>query len=107
MNISILKAGEVRPTGCIVFSVSADANVYFEVNGRIQDARKETEKVKAKLAETRRDQDDIDSLKAELSNVQDKDVAEAMQSAESRKRDVDARLRALDETVTMFEEMMV
>lgn len=45
-----------------------------------------------KLAEARKDQDELDSLKAEPSKVQDKDVMEAMQSAESRKRDVEARL---------------
>ncbi len=107
VDISILKAGEISPTGCAVFPVSADANVYLEVKDRIQDAGKEAEKVKAKLDEARKDQDDIDSLKAELSKVQGKDVSEAMQSAESRKRDVEARLRALEETVMMFEKMMV
>lgn len=107
VDISILKAGEVSPTGCAVFPVSADANVYLEVKDRIQDAGKEAEKVKAKLDEARKDQDDIDSLKAELSKVQDQDVTEAMQSAESRKRDVEARMRAFEETVAMFEKMMV
>jgi valyl-tRNA synthetase len=107
VNISILKAGEVRPTGCAVFPVSADANVYLEVKDRIQDAGKEAEKVKAKLAEARRDQEEVDSLKTELSKVQDKNVTEAMQLAERRKRDVEARLLALEDTVTMFEKMTV
>lgn len=66
VDISILKAGEVSPTACAVFPVSADANVYLEVKVRIQDAGKEAEKVKASLDEARKDQDDIDSLKAEL-----------------------------------------
>ncbi|KAI3317113.1 valyl-tRNA synthetase [Xylariaceae sp. AK1471] len=82
VDISMLKAGEVSPTGCAVFPVSADANVYLEVKDRIQDAGKEAEKVKAKLDE-------------------------AMQSAESQKRDVEARLQALEETLTMFKTMMV
>ncbi|KAH6639955.1 hypothetical protein BKA67DRAFT_697150 [Truncatella angustata] len=86
VDISILAVGNVSPTGCAVFPVSAEANVYLEVKNR---------------------SDDIDSLRAELSKVQDKDVAEAMQSAERRKMDVEARLRALEETVTMFEKMMV
>lgn len=49
----------------------------------------------------------IRSRQRELSNVRDKDVTEAMQSVESRKRDVEARLKALEETVLMFEKMMV
>lgn len=73
----------------------------------IQDARKEAEKFNAKLTEARRDQADINSITAELSKVQDKDVAEAMQSAERRKRDVGATLRALEETVTMFKKMII
>lgn len=107
VKISILKAGEINPTDCAVFPVSADANVYLEVKDRIQDAAKEAEKVKAKVDEARREQVNIDAIKAELSKVQDKDVTDAMQSAESRKRDVEARLRALQETVTMFEKMKV
>lgn len=86
MDISILKAGEVSPTGCAAFPVLADANIYLDVKDRIKDTRKEAEKAKAKLAEARRDKDDIDSLKAELSKVQDKDVLEAMQSAQRRKQ---------------------
>ena len=107
VDIRILTVGQVSPTGCAVFPVSAQANVYLEVKDRIEDAGKETEKIKAKLAEVRRDQDNIDSLKAELSRVHDKDVAEAVQSAERRMMDVEARLRALEETLTMFEKMMV
>lgn len=107
VNISILKVKEASPTGCAVFPVSADANVYLEVRDRIQDAGKEAERVKTKLDEARKDQDDIDSLQAELSKVQDKDVTEAMRSAETRKRDIEARLRALEEALKMFEMMTV
>lgn len=85
----------MSPSGCKVFPVSADANAYLEPKGRIQDAGKEAEKVKAKLDEAKKDQDDIDSLKAELSKVQHKDATEAMQSVENRRRDVEAKLRAL------------
>ncbi|OQD83826.1 hypothetical protein PENANT_c015G01869 [Penicillium antarcticum] len=52
-----------------------------------------------------KDQDDIELLKAELSKVQDKDVTEAMRSAESRKPDIEARSRALEQTVAIFEKM--
>lgn len=107
VDISILKAGEVNPTGYAVFPVSADANVYLEVKDRIQDAGKEAQKIRAKLDKAREDQDDIDSLMAELSKAQDKDVSEAMQSAESRKRDVEARMRAFEENVTTFKKIMV
>lgn len=106
VDINILKVGEASPTGCAVFPVSADANVYLEVKDRIQSAGKEAEKFKVKLTEARRDQVDIDSIRAELSRVQDKDVAEARQPAERQKRDVGATLRALEETVTMFEKMI-
>lgn len=107
VNISILNVGEASPTGCAVFPVSADANVYLEVSDRIQDAGKEAERVNTKLDEARKDQDDTDSLQAELSKVQDKDVTEAMRSAQSRKRDIEARLRALEEALKMFEMMTV
>ncbi|GES65915.1 valyl-tRNA synthetase [Aspergillus terreus] len=103
VNISILNVGEASPTGCAVFPVSADANVYLEVGDRIQDAGKEAERVKTKLDEARKDQDDIDALQAELSKVQDKDVTETMRSAQTRKRDIEARLRALEEALKMFE----
>ncbi|KAG9228357.1 tRNA synthetases class I-domain-containing protein [Amylocarpus encephaloides] len=105
--ISVLKAGEINPVNCAVFPVSADANVYLEIKDRIQDFAKEAEKVKAKVDEARREQVDIEAIRAELSKVQDTDVTDAMQSAEIRKRDVEARLRALQETATMFEKMKV
>lgn len=107
LKIIILKAGETNPTDCAVFPVSADANVYLEVKYRVQDAAKEARKVKAKLDEARREQADIDAIKAELSKVQDKDVTDTMQSAEKRKLDIEARLQALQETLTMFEKIQV
>jgi hypothetical protein len=58
------------------------------------------------LNQARKDQGDIDPLEAELSKIQDKDVTEAMRSAESRKLDIRASLRALEETITMFEKIM-
>ena len=105
VKISILKAEEARPTGCAVFPVSADANVYLEVKDRMQDAAKEAKRFKAKLDEARREQDTIDAIQAELGKVQEKDVTDAIQLSESRKRDVEARLQALQETVMMFEKM--
>jgi valyl-tRNA synthetase len=42
-----------------------------------------------------------------LNKVQDKDVTDAMQSAKSRKRNVEARLQALEQTVLMFQKMKV
>jgi valyl-tRNA synthetase len=107
VKIIILKAGEALPTDCAVFPISADANVYLEVKDRVTNATQEVEKFKAKANEARREQADIDAIKAELSKVQDKDVTDALQSAERRQRDVEARLRVLEETVTMFENMKV
>lgn len=65
VDINILKVGEVSPTGCAVFPVSADANVYLAAKDRIQDARKEVEKFKAKLTAARRHQEDINSITAD------------------------------------------
>jgi valyl-tRNA synthetase len=107
VKIGILNIEEGGPTNCAVFPVSADANVYLEVKGRIQDAAKEAERVKAKVDEARRELVEIDALEAELKKIQDKDVTDAMQSAETRKRDVEAKMRALLEAVTMFDRMTV
>ncbi|KAH8647405.1 tRNA synthetases class I-domain-containing protein [Xylariales sp. PMI_506] len=106
VDINILTVGSMGPACCAVFPVSADVNIYLEVKDHIQDAGKEAEKVKAKVAEARKDQADINSLRAELSKVQDKDIIDAVQSAERRKLDVEARLRAYEEVVTMFERML-
>ncbi|KAL9617687.1 MAG: hypothetical protein Q9160_007520 [Pyrenula sp. 1 TL-2023] len=107
MRISVLEAGEINLPGCAVFPVSADANVYVEVKDHIQDAAKEAEKFESKVDEAKREQTDVDAIIGELSKVQDKAIADAMQSAESRKRDVESRLLALQEAVTMFEKMEV
>ncbi|PQE07696.1 hypothetical protein CJF31_00007519 [Rutstroemia sp. NJR-2017a BVV2] len=107
VKISILETGEINPPDCAVFPISADANVYLEVRNRIQDTAKEAAKFKIKVDEAKREQVDIDAIKAELGKVQDKEVTDAMQSAERRKRGVEARLRALQATVTMFEKMKI
>ncbi|KAK9415998.1 putative valine--tRNA ligase [Seiridium unicorne] len=107
VNIGILPVQSVSPAGCAVFPVSAEANVYLEVNDRMQDAGNEVEKLKAKLAETRKSQEDSSVLKADLSKLQDVDVTEARQSAERRKLDLEARSRALMEAIAMFEKMTV
>ncbi|KAL8908804.1 MAG: hypothetical protein Q9171_005304 [Xanthocarpia ochracea] len=91
----------------IIFTVSDDANVYLKVKYRVQDAAKEAKKVKVKLDEARREQADVDAIKVELSKVQDKDVTDTMQSAEKRKRDIEASLQALQETLSMFEKMQI
>ena len=57
------------------------------------------------MDEARREQVDIDAIQAELSKVQDKDVTDAMQSAKGRKWNVEARLKALQQTVLMLQKM--
>ncbi|KAL7919012.1 tRNA synthetases class I domain-containing protein [Trichoderma austrokoningii] len=107
IDISILPVGSATPAGCAVFPVSAEANVYLEVKDRIQDAGKEVEKFRAKLAEARRDQENNDAHKADLNKLQDVDAAEARQLVERRTLDIEARLRALEEMVAMFQETAV
>ncbi|GFP59581.1 valine-tRNA ligase, mitochondrial [Trichoderma asperellum] len=107
VDIRILPVGSASPFGCAVFPVSTEVNVYLEVKDRIQDAGKEVEKFKAKLAETRRDQEDNETQRADLSKLQDIDVTEARQLVERRKLDLEARSQALQETIVMFQKMMV
>lgn len=107
LEVTILQTEEIELPGCAVFPVSVDANVYLQVKDYIQDAAKEVERVKAKVDEARREQVDIDAIQAELNKVQDKDVTDAIQSAKGRKRNVEARLKALQQTVLMFEKMKV
>ncbi|KAL5332718.1 tRNA synthetases class I-domain-containing protein [Aspergillus crustosus] len=107
VEISILNVGQAVPADSAVLPVSADANVYLDIKGRVQDAKKEAAKFRAKLEEARKDAGDIDAVRADLSKLQDKDVSEAIQAAESRKRDVDARLKALEETVAVFEKLVI
>lgn len=83
---------------------SADANSYFNVKDRIKDTVKEAEKLKAKSVEARRDND---LATAGLGKVQDNDVAEARQLAECKKRDAGAALGPLEETVAVFEKMVI
>lgn len=107
LNFSILKPGETNPPGCAVFPVSADANIYLEVKDGIQDAAEEVKRLKVKVDKARRELIATDAFIANLSTVQGKDVAEPMQSAEMEKRDVEARLRALEESIKDLEEMIV
>lgn len=109
VEITILQVGEGITTNCrcAVFPVSADANVYLVVQDRIHDVRKEVEKYQAKWDVAEKDRREIESIRADLMNVQNKDVTDALQVVEIRKRDVEARLRALQETVRMFETMKV
>lgn len=101
-----LETGEVRPTSCAVFPISANANVYFEVKDYTQDAENEVQRAKEKPPEAKENRSDIDSVRIKLSKTDGKIITEAMQSAESRKRDLEARLRALEEAVTIFEQMI-
>lgn len=107
VTISILKVRESVPTDCAVFPVSANANVYLEVKECIKDVKKEADKLRVKLAEAKREQDDVELLQTELRKVQGKDVVEAIESAERRQQDVHAKLKALEETFTMFEQMKI
>ncbi|OQE26834.1 hypothetical protein PENSTE_c005G03568 [Penicillium steckii] len=107
VDINILNVGPASPAACAVFPVSANANVYLEVKDHIQDTKKEAEKFKAKLDEAKLEQEEIKAITAELSKVQDKDVAEALETANRRKQNVAATLQALEETVAMFQKMTV
>lgn len=107
VRIQMLKVGDASPPDCAVFPVSADANVYLEVKSRIRNATTETKKFKAKVEEARREQLESEAIKAELDKVQDKDVTDAMRAAENRRQNIEARLRALHETVAMFEKMEI
>lgn len=107
LKISILKPGEVNPPGCAVFPVSADANVYIEVKDRIQDVAGELRKAKLKVDQTRRELTATDALMAELRKIRGKDVTEAIQAEESRKRNIETGLRALKAFVKEFEDTIV
>lgn len=109
VEITILQVGEgiAANCRCAVFPVSADANVYLVVQDRIHDFGKEAEKYQERLDAAEKEQHEIESIRADLMNVQNKNVTDALQVVEVRKRDVEARLRALQETVRMFETMKV
>ena len=105
LDITVLKVGESRPAESAVFPISADGNVYLDVKDRVKDAKKEAEKYKSKLDDAKREHEENKIAIAELDKVQDKDVADARQTAERRKQDIDATLEALEDTVAMFEKM--
>ncbi|KAJ5983620.1 hypothetical protein N7481_005719 [Penicillium waksmanii] len=103
IRIGVVGAGEPSPPGCAVFPVSADANVFLTIQGREIEAGKEAEKIRAKLDEARRDQNEVYTFREELGKVLDKDVSEAIRLADSRRLDVEARLRAFEEAIAMLE----
>jgi valyl-tRNA synthetase len=103
IRIGVLGAGERSPPGCAVFPVSADANVFLTIQAREIDVGKEAEKIRAKLAEARRDRNEVYTSMEELGKVLDKDVSEAIRLAESRRLDVEARLRVWEEAAAMLE----
>ena len=106
-KIRIVKAGEIDLNSCAVYPVSADANVYLDVKDHMQNATKEAEKFRAKVDEAKREQAHINATIADLSKAQDKDITDIMQSVGRQKQDIEARLLALQETVSMFEKMQV
>lgn len=101
--IKIMKVEEPRPKGCAVFPLSADANIYLDVKDRIQGPATEVAKLKSSIETARRELDDIVTFRAELSRVQDKDVAETIRTVDKRKEDLKARLRVLVDTAADFE----
>lgn len=103
LRISVLEYWDRSPPGCAVFPVSANANVFITIQGHGIDVGKEAEKIKPRLHEARRDLIEVEASKAELRNVQDKDVSEAIRLTESRRLDVEARLRVLEEAIAMLE----
>lgn len=103
IRIGVLGAGQRSPPGCAVFPVSADANVFLTIQAREIDVGKEAEKIRAKLAEARRDRNEVYTSMEELGKVLDKDVSEAIRLAESRRLDVEARLRVWEEAAAMLE----
>ncbi|GAM90581.1 hypothetical protein ANO11243_086260 [Dothideomycetidae sp. 11243] len=105
VNIRVLKVGEGAPNDCCaVYPVSAQANVYLQVKGHNQDARKEAANFTTKLDQAIKEGIDNDLLLDKLSKVADKDVKDAMESALIRQHDIKARAKAYEAAVRMFEE---
>lgn len=107
LRINILKPGDTPSASCAVFPVSADVNVYLDIKNHVHDAGEEVKKLKAKVNEASKAQIELDATKEELGKAQGQDVHEAVQAAEKRQQDIEARLRALQETLAMFEKMML
>ena len=107
VSIGILRVGDKPDDACAVFPVSAEANVYLKVQGRVQDFRAEIAKARNAQEATRQEQSNNERLRTELDKVHDKDVTEATRIADGRKRDLEARLQALEENVTMLEKMVI
>lgn len=105
--ISILDTGAPVPGNCAVFPVSAAANVYLDIEGRVTDVEKEVGKTKARLEAALKVQEETLAQIGELRSVSDKDVGEAMQASEMRRADGEAEVRALREVMGMFEGLRV
>ncbi|KAM0710288.1 hypothetical protein Q7P35_002650 [Cladosporium inversicolor] len=100
--IKIMKVDEPQPQSCAVFPFSADANVYLDISGRVQDTAKEVAKLEASIKTAKHDLDDLFKFRTELDKVQAKDVTNTMRSADRRKQDIVARLRALEDVTADF-----
>jgi len=100
--IKIVKVDEPRPRSCAVFPLSADANVYLDVSDRIRDTTKEVVKLEASIETARHDLDDIAKFRTELNKAQAKDVTVTIRTADRRKQDIEARLRALEDVAADF-----
>lgn len=107
IELNILKTGDTPPASCAVFPVSADVNVYLDVKNHVHDAAQEVAKLKAKVNEASKARIELDATKAELSKGQGQGIHEAVQAAEKRELDIEARLRALQDTLVMFEKMVL
>ncbi|KAF2753134.1 valyl-tRNA synthetase [Pseudovirgaria hyperparasitica] len=105
VEISVLNVGASIPAHCAVHPVSADANVFLDVKDHVQNAASEVKKFKGRITEAEQEQSDTHAALMELKQVHGKDVTEAMNLAERKKRDVDARLQALRDVVVVFENL--
>lgn len=102
-TIHILSPKELRPAGCVVFSVSASAAVFLYVKGRvdidneISKAAKKLEKTKAGIEKQRKILDDPsykEKVSKELQEVERKRLA-----------DLETEQRGFEETVSQFEKL--
>ena len=105
ITITILDTGADIPSGCDVYPISAAANAFLEIRDRIQDPAKQAEKIRSRLEEAKKDREEADALQTELRKMSDK--AEALENAASRKRDADAKVKAFEETASMFEALKI
>ncbi|KUJ22727.1 valyl-tRNA synthetase-like protein [Mollisia scopiformis] len=102
-SLSILSATESRPSGCVVFSVSAAASVFLHVKGRV-DIDGEISKASKKLDKTKQG---IERQQKILGDEGYKEkVAKELQEVEMRKlADLETERQAFEETIKQFEAL--